>query len=140
MHMSVDVRCEGVHTPTRSLKSDATKLLRHLNVDGELSVVLCDDPFIHALNKKWRGKDTATDVLSFPMEEPGLLGDIVISIYTARRDRTPLRVLLVHGLCHLLGFDHEEENAAIEMRTKETELLTILGEPPVGLVERADRD
>ena len=100
-------------------------------VDGdpasvELSIVLCDDATIQSLNREWRGKDAPTDVLSFSLREgddddPGLLlpivmlGDLVLSIDTARMQaeerghslRDELRVLLVHGLLHLLGFDHE---------------------------------
>lgn len=96
---------------------------------AELSLWLCGDAEIRALNKKWRGKDKATDVLSFPlvgeMELRALarmrpvpaweLGDVVISRATALRQaaehgvtlRQELDLLLVHGLLHLLGFDHE---------------------------------
>eukprot|EP00960_Hanusia_phi_P031370 749263-Hanusia_phi.AAC.5 len=89
----------------------------------ELSIVLCSDEWIRDLNKKWRQKDAPTDVLSFPQEtDDGILGDLVISIPTAEaqaRDlghdlRHEMRVLMVHGLLHLLGYDHEtgEEDKA----------------------------
>ena len=104
----------------------------------ELSVALCDDEHIRALNKEWRGKDSATDVLSFPADSFGdvvVLGDCVISVDTARRQAAEVghglldecRVLLVHGLLHLCGFDHEEgDAAAAEMARVEDELLGLL--------------
>ena len=92
---------------------------------AQLSIVLCDDAAIRALNRAYRGLDRATDVLSFsqqegapipipiPSPDPGaaLLGDVVISVETAaRRRRRPLEqeifVLLVHGIVHLCGYDH----------------------------------
>jgi probable rRNA maturation factor len=152
--MPVSVSRQGVKTPARPLSNDARALLRHLGMpDAELSVVLCDDAFIHDLNRQWRGKDAPTDVLSFAMGEgedadvnPDVLGDIVISVDTCARQAAALghaperelRVLLVHGLLHLLGYDHEESEAeAAEMRAQEAVLLRVLGEDPTGLVERA---
>ena len=84
----------------------------------ELSVALCTDAHIKGLNKEWRDKDAATDVLSFQADSFGdvaVLGDCVISIDTARTQANELghgildecRVLLVHGLLHLCGYDHE---------------------------------
>jgi len=128
-------------------------------VDGdpasvELSIVLCDDATIQSLNREWRGKDAPTDVLSFSLREgddddPGLLlpivmlGDLVLSIDTARMQaeerghslRDELRVLLVHGLLHLLGFDHEAGASEEEEMTKaEQELLSIMGWSENGLI------
>jgi probable rRNA maturation factor len=88
----------------------------------ELEVSFVDDASIRALNEQWRGKDAATDVLSFAAHEgeamPGtehFLGDVVISLETALRQASELRhpfahevaVLVAHGALHLLGFDHE---------------------------------
>lgn len=99
----------------------AERMLRGLGLsDRELSIVLCDDGTIRQLNRHYRGERKATDVLAFPLGEPGtawespLLGDIVISVPTARRQankrgRTVIdevTMLLAHGLLHLLGFDH----------------------------------
>ena len=68
--MPVTVSRQGVDTPARPVSNDARALLRHLGMpQAELSVVLCDDPFIHELNRQWRGKDAPTDVLSFAMGE-----------------------------------------------------------------------
>ena len=83
--------------------------------DAELSVLLTDDAGIHALNLEYRGKNRPTDVLAFPLDEPGLLGDVVISLDTAarqakarHRELVPeVRFLLAHGLLHLLGEDHD---------------------------------
>ena len=108
-----------------------------------LSIVLTDDPSIHALNQQWRDVDAPTDVLSFPMDEsespqiPGMpspLGDVVISIETAARQapehayslEDELRFLLVHGVCHLQGHDHGEPDEAAEMRQEEARLLATL--------------
>jgi probable rRNA maturation factor len=106
--------------------------------DTELSLVLCDDAFIQDLNRDYRGKDTPTDVLSFSqregedadLEDP-VLGDVVISLSTAMRQaeelghtvETELVVLLVHGILHLLGHDHERPEEARVMADAEAELL-----------------
>jgi probable rRNA maturation factor len=96
----------------------------HLS-DAELSLVLVSDPVMRALNRQWRGADRPTDVLSFAQAEgpggapPGLLGDVVISVDTARRQAAeraaPLGAeldrLLIHGVLHLLGYDHERSPA-----------------------------
>eukprot|EP00871_Galdieria_phlegrea_P002931 jgi/Galph1/3639/GphlegSOOS_G2252.1 len=108
----------------------------------ELSVVLCSDQFIRNLNKHWRDKNEATDVLSFPQDDDELLGDIIISVDTARRQAEErcyslydeLRVLLVHGFLHLVGFDHEEEEMRNKMSQAETHLLYSLKWKGQGLV------
>lgn len=98
---------------------------------SELSIVLADDAFIQALNKEWRGKDKPTNVLSFPQDEPGLLGDIILAHETiareaAEQDKTftdHLKHLVVHGVLHLLGHDHEDEDEAAVMERLEIEIL-----------------
>lgn len=102
----------------------------------ELSVLLTDDKEIHRLNRDFRGKDKPTDVLSFPMPDPDLLGDVVISLPTAKRQAKKFGVsfeeefyrLLVHGTLHLLGFEHERvsKGVAEKMRRKEKALLGTL--------------
>ena len=104
----------------------------------ELSVALCTDAHIRALNAEWRGKDAATDVLSFPAETLGdvvVLGDCVVSVDTAGRQARELghalvdecRVLLAHGVAHLAGMDHEDgEEEAAEMSRVESALLRAL--------------
>ena len=113
--------------------------------DAELSVYFTGDGTIRSLNRKYRGKDAVTDVLSFSLREgdfphihPELLGDIVISVPVAVRqaaeagesvDREIDR-LLVHGLLHLIGYDHERSREDDnKMRRKETHLLKNLCRP-----------
>ncbi len=109
--------------------------------DVEVSLVLCDDAFIRALNKTWRGKDQPTNVLSFPTEAtapgagPALLGDIVVAYETSAREAGEegrslddhLAHLIVHGMFHLLGYDHEDEREADVMEGLEIRALEALG-------------
>jgi probable rRNA maturation factor len=112
---------------------------------GTLTVVVTSDRRIRRLNRLWRGIDAATDVLSFPAgDDPGPerhLGDVVIARETAARQArheghslaTELRVLALHGLLHLLGYDHERDSgrmARIERRLRRQ------GGLPAGLIER----
>lgn len=81
----------------------------------EISLLLTDDETIRQLNKEYRNKDKSTDVLSFPMEDEIMLGDIAISVDTAKRQAEEAEInldretafLFIHGLLHLLGYDHE---------------------------------
>lgn len=125
---------EGVSRGT--VRRWAERMLVDLEVeDRELSIVLTDDAEIHALNRDYRGKDRPTDVLAFAMDEGEgsefagpLLGDVVISVETARRQASrrkreleaELRMLLAHGLLHLLGWDHQtdEEDRLMKARTR----------------------
>ena len=103
-----------------------------------LSVLLCDDQYIHPINREYRGKDKPTDVLSFAQREgefafldDSLLGDVIISIETAERQAKEkqhslsreLTILLVHGILHLIGYDHIEDADAVIMERKEREIL-----------------
>jgi probable rRNA maturation factor len=96
---------------------------RTLGVTGELVVVIAGDRLLRRLNREFRGKDKPTDVLSFPGDGgEGGLGDVVISVETARRNaralgRTlprELDVLVLHGLLHVLGYDHETDDGTME--------------------------
>ena len=104
------------------LARSARRLLQGLRRgDAELSIVLVSDREMRALNRRWRGHDRPTDVLSFPQDagRGALLGDVVISVDTARRQAAEQRTtlgreaerLLIHGLLHLLGYDHERSPA-----------------------------
>jgi probable rRNA maturation factor len=114
---------------------------------GEVSVLLTGDAAIRALNRKYRRKDKATDVLSFPAAETpkGVAGDLVISRETAlsqamERGHTldmEIRVLLLHGLLHLAGYDHETDNGT--MHRKEAGLRRELG-LTAGLIERVQKE
>jgi probable rRNA maturation factor len=96
---------------------------------GEVTVAISSDTRIRALNRQFRRKDKPTDVLSFEAGEPGRLGDVVIALGVARRQArdaghsldTELRVLALHGLLHLLGYDHEHDDgrmARLERRLR----------------------
>ena len=108
---------------------------------AEVSCLFCDDATIRALNARWRGIDKATNVLSFPGgSAPGsamLLGDVVLAFETvereARADRKSVADhvthLLIHGLLHLVGYDHERPEEADAMEALETRTMATLGRP-----------
>ncbi len=113
--------------------------------EGELSVLLVDDARIAELNTEWRGVQGPTDVLSFPQGAGALLGDLVISVDTAKRQgaarghslETELRILMVHGVLHLMGYDHEvDEESHQVMADRESEVMMQLGWEGAGLIER----
>ena len=96
---------------------------------GRVVVAIASDTRVRGLNRRFRSADYPTDVLSFPSDEPGDLGDIVIASGVAARQAreaghafsTELRVLALHGLLHLLGYDHEHdagEMARVEARLR----------------------
>jgi probable rRNA maturation factor len=100
-------------------------------VREQLSIALVSDREMRALNRRWREQDRPTDVLSFPLEERGALGDVVISLDTARRQAreggwplaAELRRLLAHGILHCRGYDHERPEDARRMAAAERRLL-----------------
>jgi len=126
----------------------AERMLESLDmIDAELSILLCDDATIQELNRDFRAKDRPTDVLAFAMREgeggglhPELLGDVVISVETARAAALlggrPIAQevihLLAHGLLHLLGHDHRDEAEERRMRAM-TEALVAASSPRRGL-------
>ena len=140
-----DVRASGVDG--RALVATAKKLLAAVDErDSSLSLTVVDDAAIRELNRDHRGKDKPTDVLSFPMFEgrdaphagvERMLGDVVISVETARRQaaeydatlQRELYRLLIHGLLHVLGHDHEEAGERAEMETQERRLADTIGMP-----------
>ena len=124
------------------LISQAKQVLGILELrDAELSLLICDDAFIHPLNRDYRGKDKPTDVLSFAQregdfafEDDPILGDVIISLETTIRQaeerkhstQRELSILLIHGILHLIGYDHIEDDEAEIMETKEKEILAQL--------------
>jgi probable rRNA maturation factor len=124
-------------------------MLTALDLDtAELSIALTDDGEIHELNRVFRRRDRPTDVLAFAMREGAaigqnprtgqeMLGDVVVSVETARRQaarrgrtlEAELRVLLAHGLLHLVGYDHETKREARAMGTKTRELCRAAAAP-----------
>lgn len=123
--------------------------LNGLESDAEVDVTIVDDDEIHILNRDYRGMDKPTDVLSFALDEDGedlepeliggpsehLYGDIIISAETAKRQadeyghglEREMVYLAVHGMFHLLGYDHMVEAEKLIMRTKEEEALREIG-------------
>lgn len=112
---------------------------------AEVSLMFTDDETIHEMNREYRGIDRPTDVLSFALEEgeeeifggpeENLLGDIIISVETAVRQaeeyghsvEREMSFLALHGMLHLLGYDHMEEDERQEMRAQEKAILDSLG-------------
>lgn len=143
VHYSNAVRGSGVDG--RQLVATAKRLLDAVGRgDASLSLALVNDAAIRALNREYRGKDSATDVLSFPLvDEPAvegaetLLGDVVISVETARRQardydaplQRELYRLLIHGVLHLLGHDHVRADERRVMEREERRLADVIGMP-----------
>jgi probable rRNA maturation factor len=153
MIIEISTHCElwtdAIEDVETLVKSAARETLRHAKINNaetaELSVVLADDMFVRTLNRDYRGQDKPTNVLSFPQNEPEAfthgsepvvtLGDIVLAFETVRaeaqeqgkgfQDHTVH--LVIHGLLHLLGFDHIEEDEAEIMESLEIEILEALG-------------
>lgn len=126
--------------PTDIIRQKTKQILSALGCNShEVSLVITDNDQIQLLNKKYRKIDKPTNVLAFPMQEgqfgnitPGLLGDVVISCETAQKEaksanislRERISQLLIHGILHLIGFDHEaSEIDAGKMEEKSLELL-----------------
>lgn len=111
---------------------------------GELCVAIVSNRRMRSLNRQFRGKDYATDVLSFPSDERGFLGDIVIAEgvavaqakFAGHSVATELKVLALHGLLHLLGYDHEADDDDGRMARAEARLRRKAG-LPASLIERA---
>ena len=112
---------------------------------AELTVALASDRRVRSLNRRYLGKDRTTDVLSFPSESRPYLGDVVIATGLARRQArdaghslaTELRVLALHGVLHLLGYDHDRDGgrmARLERRLRRK------GGLREGLIERTETD
>jgi probable rRNA maturation factor len=145
----LDLLVEAGDWPRQSrLRSLARRAVRaatvqagvNLPANAELSVVFTDDAHIRALNRRFRGKDKATNVLSFPAAPSGrklgpLLGDIVLARQTVEREADDqgltfedhLTHLVVHGFLHLLGYDHATEAEAVAMERLETAILASIG-------------
>lgn len=145
--MSVKVTYQSnVHFDSKGFKKKAQYLLDLLGYrDFDLGILLTDNEIIHEYNKTYRDKDKPTDVLSFPFypelkagevitpenEDDKQLGDLIISLEYTQNDaprweqtfEKRMDVLLIHGICHLLGYDHEIDQDYEVMKVKEEELL-----------------
>jgi probable rRNA maturation factor len=133
-----------IGTDPERIAAKARKILNALaSPDGELSILMVDDEEMSSLNWRYLKRRGPTNVLVFPMREgefgevqPNLLGDVVISLPTARREAEEAGIsleamidrLLVHGILHLFGYDHErDDRAARDMEERSAELLALLG-------------
>jgi probable rRNA maturation factor len=132
---------------TRSLAQFLAQAQSAVRLRGRVSVLLTTDKAIRCLNRQFRGIDKATDVLSFPTDgsipsEEKIAGDLAISVPTARCQSTgcghslavEIKVLILHGLLHLAGYDHETDSG--QMGRRERRLRAQLGLPQ-GLIERS---
>lgn len=138
----------GRRVRQRALTAFLRQATTAVQLSGEVAVLLTSDAKIRRLNRAFRKKDAATDVLSFPAPEPvpghpRSGGDLAISIETAARQAqeeghalfTELKILLLHGVLHLAGYDHETDNGL--MARREAVLRARFG-LAAGLIERAN--
>lgn len=144
MPVSLKNRQKLFAVDTGRIRRSLKRLLKELRCEGrDVCVLLVDDNGIREMNKRYLNVDRPTNVISFAMEEgefgginPQILGDIAISVETASRDASAgqldlveeIEFLMIHGLLHLLGYDHEEAAAekAAEMKARERELFFFL--------------
>ncbi|MCL2695295.1 MAG: rRNA maturation RNase YbeY [Clostridiales bacterium] len=136
----IEILCEGVTlNPTAYpvIRNAAEQSLRCLGQAGDLTVLVAGETRITETNKTFRGQDSVTDVLSFPTREgegaaaDGYLGDILICLSRAKEQAKAyghslsreLAFLTVHGVLHLLGWDHMTEEDELAMRQKQREIL-----------------
>lgn len=161
MSVAIDIAKQAGDWPSdlglKKLIDAATKqTMAHLqlgNIESELSVLLTDDAGIQVLNAQWRNIDKPTNVLSFPImqlapkEQPGpMLGDIVLAYETLLKEATEenkelgdhFTHLIVHGLLHLLGYDHEIDNEAVLMEALEKQILENMGIDDPYMFEHSD--
>ena len=147
------IRIEPQEMPAAA-EINRTRLSRYLLrarravcLEGQVDVLLTDDKTVKRLNRDFRGKNKATDVLSFPAGDfaEGMVGDLAVSLDTAAKQakrfgltlEDEIKTLLLHGLLHLAGYDHETDNG--EMAAEETRLRTKLRLPST-LIARVEGD
>jgi probable rRNA maturation factor len=136
---------QAIRVPTRrTLERFLATAQAAVRLRGQVSALLTTNREIRRLNRQFRGKDKATDVLSFPAEFSGpakIAGDLAISVETARRQAAEqghalsceLKVLMLHGLLHLAGYDHENDGGRMARRERTLRAKLRL---PLGLIER----
>ncbi len=118
-----------------TLKHILSVIKQHTGASGEISIKWCNDKAMQEINYQFRGLNKPTNVLSFPSELPDYLGDIAISLETIEREANEqqkkyddhLTHMVVHGVLHLLGYDHEDDTDAKEMEALEVKILGALG-------------
>ena len=135
----IDNRQKQCKVSKPKIRKTAQALLNALgSPDGELSIVIADDPQIQALNHQYLNRPGPTNVIAFPMRDgkfpdinPNMLGDVVISVDTAAREAKDLGIdfeerfnfLLIHGILHLFGYDHETNKKNERKMEKKSEEL-----------------
>jgi probable rRNA maturation factor len=132
----------------RELRGFVSRAKTAIGLHGEVSAFLAKDTTIRTLNREYRKKDKATDVLSFPVdaghlrEAPKQAGDLAISLDTARKQaeehghtlQIEVKILLLHGLLHLAGYDHETDKGQMARRER---VLREQFDLPAGLIQRS---
>jgi probable rRNA maturation factor len=144
MKIQIENQQKRIKIDKREIRAEVTKLLKLLDcANMEISIAFVDDETIQRLNKQYLSRDRSTNVISFPLQEgefcninPDMLGDVVISVDTARRDADKGNIrfdeeiifLIIHGLLHLTGYNHENTSKAdaLRMKKKEKELFRLL--------------
>jgi probable rRNA maturation factor len=129
-------------TSAQTLSRFATRAQRLLGLQGAVSISITSNREMQGLNRRFRNHNKATDVLSFPSQTKGMAGDIAISLEIAASNAealghslaTEVKILILHGLLHLAGYDHEIDGG--EMLAREAELRREF-KLPVGLIERS---
>lgn len=141
--LDLQIESTAPDIPEKSFFEDCTRrVLSSFRNHAELTIRLVDAEESRELNRRWRGINEPTNVLSFPVEGlehavPDLLGDVVICIALAHAEADASGIarkahwahLIAHGILHLLGFDHDKESQAREMEDKEHAILSDMGYP-----------
>ncbi|MDD4356351.1 MAG: rRNA maturation RNase YbeY [Smithellaceae bacterium] len=144
MKIQIENQQKRIKIDKRKIRRQINTLLKLLNCGNmEISLTFVDDALMRQINQEYLGKDRPTNVISFPLQEgefcninPEMLGDIVISVDTAGRDAArgnlsfdeEILFLIIHGLLHLRGYNHENTSTADarKMKKKEKELYSLL--------------
>jgi len=144
MKIQIENQQKRIKIDKRRIRIQVTRLLKLTNcATKEISITFVDDGTIQSINKQYLSKDRPTNVISFSLQEgefghinPEMLGDVIISVDTALRDADmghlsfdeEILFLIIHGLLHLTGYNHENTSKAnaLEMKQKEKELFGLL--------------
>ena len=137
-------RRAGSGLPKRELRTFADRLCEEVGGGRPFTCMITDDRELSRLNRMFLGKDYATDVLSFPSGSRTTLGDIAISVERARdqaaehghTEADEVRILMLHGVLHLIGMDHDRDRGAMARAEKRWRRMFGL---PAGLIERSRR-
>jgi probable rRNA maturation factor len=144
MKIQIENQQKRIKIDKRKIRTEVTELLKLLDcANKEISLTFVDDTTIQRINRQYLSRDKSTNVISFSLQEgefggvnPEVLGDIVISVDTASRDADQghlsfdeeILFLIIHGLLHLLGYNHEDTSKtnALKMKRKEKKLFRLL--------------